>query len=100
MNPAHRPHCPSEPSSLSDWVSELPAWRAKAACIDNDPEWFFPQGTTGSAAAQAEAAQAVCADCPVAAECLDYALDTGQDAGVWGGKTEDERRQIRRKRRR
>lgn len=57
-------------------------------------------GATGPAAEQAEAAKAVCATCPVAAACLDYALDTGQEAGVWGAKTEDERRQLRRQRQR
>ncbi len=99
MNPARPRHLPAEPPSPSDRVGELPAWRAEAACVDHDPEYFFPVGTTGPAAEQAEAAKTVCATCPVVTSCLSYALDTGQDAGVWGGTTEDERRQIRRKRR-
>jgi WhiB family redox-sensing transcriptional regulator len=40
-------------------------------------------------------AKAVCAACPVRIDCLGYALETGQDAGVWGGTSEKERREIR-----
>lgn len=75
-------------------------WRKDAACLDQDVDLFFPIGVTGSALDQAERAKAYCQDCPVRAQCLDWALETNQDAGVWGGKTEDERRQLRRARRR
>lgn len=100
MKPTHCRDQESEHSSLPDWPDGLPTWRANAACLDMDPETFFPQGTTGSALDQIDRAKAVCANCPVITACLDYALDTGQDAGVWGGTTEDERRRIRRKRQR
>ena len=76
------------------------AWIERAACIDEDPELFFPVGTTGPAVRQAERAKRVCASCPVRGECLRWALDTCQDAGVWGGLDEEERRVIRRQRRR
>lgn len=82
------------------FVGALPAWRNKAACLDEDPELFFPQGTTGPALDQIERAKAVCQRCPVIDECLDWALETNQDAGVWGGKSEDQRRTMRRARRR
>jgi WhiB family redox-sensing transcriptional regulator len=75
-------------------------WIERARCIDQDPELFFPVGTTGPAIDQVERARAVCMDCPVRPECLDWALDTAQDAGVWGGLSEEERRTIRRARRR
>lgn len=75
-------------------------WRHRAACRDEDPELFFPVGTTGPALVQTADAKAVCARCPVAAECLTWALETGQDAGVWGGMSEDERRALRRRPRR
>ncbi|MGH8896870.1 MAG: WhiB family transcriptional regulator [Egibacteraceae bacterium] len=75
-------------------------WRDRAACLDEDPALFFPIGVTGPALDQTEQAKAVCRDCPVRAQCLDWALATGQDAGVWGGTSEDERRQLRRTRRR
>jgi WhiB family redox-sensing transcriptional regulator len=75
-------------------------WVHRARCKDEDPELFFPVGTTGPAAAQIEAAKAVCMQCEVRAECLEWALATGQDAGVWGGMSEEERRAMRRARRR
>lgn len=71
-------------------------WRQKAACIGEDPELFFPVGTTGPALEQAERAKAICQRCDVINECLQWALDTNQDAGVWGGTSEEERRALRR----
>jgi WhiB family transcriptional regulator, redox-sensing transcriptional regulator len=70
-------------------------WVRQARCIGVDPELFFPVGSTGPALAQVEAAKAVCAMCPVRPECLTWALATGQDAGVWGGTSEEERRVMR-----
>lgn len=75
-------------------------WIEHASCLDQDPDLFFPVGSTGSAVAQADRAKAVCTTCPVRGECLRWALDTCQDAGVWGGLDEEERRVIRRQRRR
>jgi WhiB family redox-sensing transcriptional regulator len=49
---------------------------------------------------QIEQAKAVCRRCPVINACLEWALETKQDAGIWGGKTEDERKAIRRSRQR
>jgi WhiB family redox-sensing transcriptional regulator len=69
-------------------------WRHRAACRDEDPELFFPIGTTGPALLQVEDAKAVCRRCAVTSECLDWALDTAQEAGVWGGMSEDERRAL------
>lgn len=73
-------------------------WRDRAACRDEDPELFFPVGTTGPALAQEAQAKAVCHRCTVASDCLSWALSTGQDAGVWGGMSEDERRALKRRR--
>ncbi|MGH8896463.1 MAG: WhiB family transcriptional regulator [Egibacteraceae bacterium] len=79
----------------------MPAWRDQAACVGDDTERFFPAGSTGGeAAAHIAEAKVVCAGCKVSQHCLDYALDTGQHDGIWGGKTEDERRSLRRKRQR
>jgi WhiB family redox-sensing transcriptional regulator len=75
-------------------------WSPYARCVGEDPELFFPVGTSVSALAQAEVAKAVCAACPVRTDCLEWALVTCQDAGVWGGLDEEERREIRRSRRR
>jgi WhiB family transcriptional regulator, redox-sensing transcriptional regulator len=74
-------------------------WLARGACRDTDPDLFFPVASDGPALAQVAAAKAVCARCVVLDACLRFALDTGQDHGVWGGTTEDERRAIRRARR-
>jgi WhiB family redox-sensing transcriptional regulator len=73
-------------------------WLHQAACRDMDTDLFFPLGSTGSALEQTERAKAVCADCPVRRHCLEWALATGQNDGIWGGKTEDERRELRRRR--
>lgn len=72
-------------------------WRENAACLKADPELFFPVGNTGPAVEQIEAAKRVCSTCSVTETCLQYALDTGQDAGVWGGLSEDERRALKRR---
>lgn len=75
-------------------------WIAGASCLDQDPELFFPVGIGPAALAQESLARAVCAGCVVRERCLEWALTTCQDAGVWGGLGEEERREIRRARRR
>jgi WhiB family redox-sensing transcriptional regulator len=75
-------------------------WVHYARCRDEDPELFFPVGTTGPAAVQLDAAKSICVSCVVREQCLEWAMTTGQDAGVWGGLSEDERRALRRARRR
>jgi len=72
-------------------------WRELAACRDSDPTLFFPIGTTGAAIEQIEKAKAICLECSVREECLNYALETNQEAGVWGGYAEDERRRLRKR---
>ncbi|GAA3823161.1 WhiB family transcriptional regulator [Amycolatopsis tucumanensis] len=73
-------------------------WRHDAACRDEDPELFFPVGNSGPALLQIAEAKAVCHRCPAASECLAWALASGQDSGVWGGMSEDERRALKRRR--
>jgi WhiB family transcriptional regulator, redox-sensing transcriptional regulator len=73
-------------------------WRFEAACLEQDPELFFPIGDAGPAVDQIETAKAICRTCPVMQECLAWALETGQDFGVWGGMSEAERLQLRRRR--
>jgi WhiB family transcriptional regulator, redox-sensing transcriptional regulator len=75
-------------------------WRDQAACRHEDPELFFPIGTSGPALMQTEQAKAVCARCPVREQCLEWALDHGEILGVWGGTGEAERRTLQRRRRR
>ena len=66
-------------------------WRDRARCAEVSPEIFFPEdgGST-------RPAKQVCRDCEVRAQCLDYALETSQRFGVWGGLSERERRRLRR----
>jgi len=71
------------------------SWRDLAACREVDPEIFFPVSTTGAALGQVREARTICARCQVAADCLDWALRVGQDHGVWGGTTPEERRALR-----
>ncbi|MFI1004321.1 WhiB family transcriptional regulator [Streptomyces galbus] len=66
-------------------------WLTEAACVGEDPELFFPVGSTGPALEDVAAAKRVCARCPVIADCLAYALGSGQTSGVWGGTDEEER---------
>jgi WhiB family redox-sensing transcriptional regulator len=72
-------------------------WLRDAACRDEDPELFFPVGTSGPALLQIQEAKAVCRRCPVNAECLNWALAAGEDFGVWGAMSDGERRELARR---
>ena len=86
---------PAAPLALKNDMTASPGviWRAKAACRGCDTGIFFPLADEA-----AEPAKAICASCPVREECLEYALATRQDDGVWGGLTDLERRRLRRRR--
>ena len=62
------------------------------------PRTFLSDRTTGQALIQISEAKVVCDECVVRDKCLDFALETNQDWGIWGGMSEDERRDIRRRR--
>jgi WhiB family redox-sensing transcriptional regulator len=70
-------------------------WRARAACIGEPPDLFFPD--RGSNATQAKA---ICRRCPVRLACLDYANTNVIHHGIWGGLDPVSRRAIRRQMRR
>jgi WhiB family redox-sensing transcriptional regulator len=78
-------------------AGDLPDWRHDAACRDADPELFFPVGDTRYVRAQVKMAKLICRGCPVSATCLSLALASGQEAGIWGGLTEDERHRLHRR---
>jgi WhiB family redox-sensing transcriptional regulator len=78
-------------------AAERGQWQELSACRSSDPEMFFPVGTTGQALDNIERAKLICTTCVVQEECLDYALNTNQEAGVWGGYAEDERRRLRKR---
>lgn len=58
-----------------------------------DPELFYP---VSGGTAPAAAAKRICSMCPVKDQCLKFALDSGEEWGVWGGASETERRNMRR----
>jgi|SRR5271163_2754135 WhiB family transcriptional regulator, redox-sensing transcriptional regulator len=74
-------------------------WRSAAACRSADPDLFFPRSATGLAA-QIARAKTICAGCGVRRECLEFALAHGQNYGIWGGTTAEDRQRDRRRRRR
>jgi len=70
------------PTDKTDWVED-------ALCAQTDPDAFYPEkgGSTREA-------KQVCLGCPVRSECLEYALDRVERFGIWGGKSERERRKL------
>jgi WhiB family transcriptional regulator, redox-sensing transcriptional regulator len=66
------------------------AWMAEAACRGMPTAIFYPAPD-----ASADAARAVCARCPVRAECAQHAAENREMHGVWGGRTAAERRNNR-----
>ncbi|MGI9032453.1 MAG: WhiB family transcriptional regulator [Acidimicrobiales bacterium] len=76
-----------------DWDESR--WRDRAACRGRDPDVFFPVGSTGAAVEETQVAKQLCGPCLVREECLQFALKTNQESGIWGGTTEDERRRLR-----
>jgi len=74
-------------------------WWELAACLEADPELFFPVAAHGPGRDEIARAKEVCAGCRVRRQCLQFALATRQMHGVWGGTTEDERQlRVRRER--
>lgn len=69
-------------------------WMAQGKCREVPPAVFFPNDGVG-----VDTARRICAECPVKAPCLEYALLNRIDHGVWGGTSERERRRIARQRR-
>ena len=72
-------------------------WRELALCRDSEPNLFFPIGTTGPAVEMINDAKAICSQCSVQESCLQYALQTNPEGGIWGGFAEDERRRLRKR---
>src|ERR1700755_1253378 len=79
------------PAQRAALAEERRDWWRSAACLEADPELFFPVSAHGPGAGEIARAKAVCAVCRVRRQCLQYALATHQVHGVWGGTSEDER---------
>jgi WhiB family transcriptional regulator, redox-sensing transcriptional regulator len=71
------------------------SWWALAACQTVSTELFFPLTEAGPARLQVARAKAICSNCRVRLDCLNYAMSTHQAHGVWGGLSESERRSRR-----
>jgi WhiB family redox-sensing transcriptional regulator len=75
---------------LSGYLPVELEWQRDALCSQTDPEAFYPdKGSSPSAA------KTVCMACPVRQACLDWAIDTYEPFGVWGGMTERQRKNER-----
>ncbi|MEI6495405.1 MAG: WhiB family transcriptional regulator [Actinomycetota bacterium] len=79
---------------LTTDTDSVTAWMAGGNCRNYPPAVFFPSDGVG-----VDRARKICADCPVSATCLEYALDERIEHGVWGGCSERERRRILKRRR-
>ena len=69
-------------------------WMAQGNCADAPPSTFFPSDGVG-----VEVARRICGTCPVKDQCLEHALESRIDHGLWGGCSERERRRILKRRR-
>lgn len=73
------------------------AWQARAACRGPESTLYFPP-TYAERKEERELrerrAKAICALCPVRADCLDYALTIREPHGIWGGLSEHERLEL------
>ena len=69
------------------------AWQMDANCRGLDPNLFFPER-----GGEYREAVAVCAECRVREECLEWALEHHEIHGIWGGLPERQRRLLRRQR--
>lgn len=65
-------------------------WRKEALCIDQPAALFFPESSQSNLQGKR-----ICEMCPVRLECLEYAVATFQEFGIWGGTVGKERGQIR-----
>jgi hypothetical protein len=70
-------------------------WTESASCISLDSDLFFPLGDEAVHADQIAAIRRICATCPAARRCLEWALTTGEPEGIWAGTTPSERRRLR-----
>ena len=78
-----------ETPTLDAPVLEERPWAVYSACREADPEIFF-----AATRADERAALAVCNTCAVADQCLQFATETRERFGVWGGTNERERRKM------
>lgn len=71
----------------------IPSWQARGSCWRTGYDLFFPDNKD-DARSKIPKAKKICEECPVRKECLQYALETESQHGVWGGTTRSERKRI------
>lgn len=69
--------------------SEDVVWQLRGICNNYDPDIFQPDTVEDE-----EVAKAICRNCPVMLQCQAWALNKREQAGVWGGLSEDDRAYI------
>ncbi len=76
---------------------EIPEWYDDAQCIGTSTNIFFSSvGEDGEGVpAMVSIAKSICGACMVRAQCLNFAMDTNEKNGIWGGLTARERRRLR-----
>ncbi|MWA03412.1 WhiB family transcriptional regulator [Actinomadura sp. LD22] len=74
-------------------------WQEEASCRSLDPDLFFPVAEETVYTDQIAAIRRICAACPAARRCLEWAVATGEPDGIWAGTTPSERRRLRAARR-
>ena len=73
------------------------SWQLRGLCRGNHSHLFFPPSTferKDERERRELRARAICRVCPVMSECLDYAMRIREPYGIWGGFTENERRDL------
>ena len=86
MNTPFQTNDPGDPYSRE-------TWRDQAACLDTDPELWFPVWPTSRMTLNR--ARAICSGCEVRQACLQYARDRPEPVGLWGGTVGSQRVQLR-----
>jgi WhiB family redox-sensing transcriptional regulator len=80
-------------TELEDLLA-VPSFYKDANCKGTNQDDFFPERGSSTIIAKK-----ICGKCKVKVQCLEYAVDRKERFGIWGGKSERERRAIRRERR-
>lgn len=86
----HAYNMPLDPKP-DDW-----AWQEQGLCREVTSDIFFYEEQERGSEKQSRISQAkaVCSICPVKQKCLDFSIRTNQTHGIWGGLTQDERKEM------
>ncbi len=90
----NEPEAPVALAAVASMEGEAGNWQDSALCLEFNGDMWFPEKGESPAAAKL-----LCGRCDVRAECLELALDTNEQFGIWGGLSAEERRGLRRRRR-